>query len=93
MIGWHAQLETSLFPSDFICYVFIWTPPHFWALSYKDIEYSKATVPMPAKGKKLYQTNSTIPILLFVSLLIFLKFAGEIYLITVDFKYLFSACS
>ena len=48
VIGWVcATSELSLFPVILFSIIFIWTPPHFWALAlYKDIEYSKAKVPM-----------------------------------------------
>ena len=41
----------------------MWTPPHFWALAlYKDIEYSKAKVPMlpVVKGKKNKKANNDL---------------------------------
>ena len=47
--------ELSLYPMLLFLTIFFWTPPHFWALSlYKDVEYSKANIPMlpVVKGKK-----------------------------------------
>ena len=39
--------RTKYFPLILFLLIFIWTPPHFWAFAlYKDIEYSKAKVPM-----------------------------------------------
>ena len=48
VIGWVCSTgELSIFPLILFLLIFIWTPPHFWALAlYKDIEYSKAKVPM-----------------------------------------------
>src|SRR6056297_1659324 len=38
-LGWTAWLIFAI--------IFLWTPPHFWALAlYKDIEYGKADIPM-----------------------------------------------
>ena len=48
IIGWACVSgDITLFPILLFTLIFFWTPPHFWALSlYKDIEYSKANVPM-----------------------------------------------
>lgn len=48
MIGW-ASAENSLSLDPFILFliIFLWTPPHFWALAlYKSDDYKKAKVPM-----------------------------------------------
>ena len=48
MIGWMAVTGT-VDPGAIALFalIFLWTPPHFWALSlYTDIDYSKANVPM-----------------------------------------------
>ena len=87
VIGWVCSTgEISLFPILLFCLIFFWTPPHFWALAlYKDIEYSKANVPMlpVVSGKK--ETKKQIflysIILLFISLLPFIfNFSGMFYL-------------
>ena len=56
VIGWACSTgDVSVFPLILFLIIFMWTPPHFWALAlYKDIEYSKAKVPMlpVVKGKK-----------------------------------------
>ena len=71
LIGWACVAESlSLFPIILFLIIFIWTPPHFWALAlYKDTEYSKVEVPMlpVVYGKK----NTKLQILfysLFLSL-------------------------
>ena len=48
MIGWAAVTGTvSLESAVLFLIIFMWTPPHFWALAlYKDVEYAKAGVPM-----------------------------------------------
>ena len=48
MIGWAAVTGTvSLESIVLFAIIFMWTPPHFWALSlWRDIDYAKAGVPM-----------------------------------------------
>lgn len=48
MIGWAATVGTvSLQPLLLFLIVFLWTPPHFWALAlYKNEDYTRAGVPM-----------------------------------------------
>ena len=48
MIGWAAVTgSVSLESAVLFLIIFMWTPPHFWALAlYKDVEYAKAGVPM-----------------------------------------------
>ncbi len=88
VIGWVCVTgELSLYPMLLFLTIFFWTPPHFWALSlYKDVEYSKANIPMlpVVKGKK--ETKQQILlyslILFFVSLLpYYYGFAKEQFLV------------
>ena len=48
MIGWAAVTgDVSLAPVVLFAIIFIWTPPHFWALAlYRSRDYAKAGVPM-----------------------------------------------
>ncbi len=48
MIGWAAVSgDVSLESAVLFAIIFMWTPPHFWALSlWRDIDYAKAGVPM-----------------------------------------------
>jgi protoheme IX farnesyltransferase len=48
MIGWAAVTgHVSLEPIALFFLIFIWTPPHFWALAlYKNDDYKKAGIPM-----------------------------------------------
>ncbi len=48
MIGWAAVTgNVSLFPILLFLIIFLWTPPHFWALAlYRSGDYAKAGVPM-----------------------------------------------
>ena len=57
VIGWACSTgDISLFPIILFSIIFIWTPPHFWALAlYKDTEYSRANIPMlpVVKGQRV----------------------------------------
>jgi len=86
MIGWAAASgEIALAPFVLFLIVFLWTPPHFWALSLNRAEeYARAGVPMlPVVAGRAETTRQILiyTILLFpVSLLPWaLGFAGAIY--------------
>ena len=88
VIGWACSTgDISVFPLILFLIIFMWTPPHFWALAlYKDIEYSKAKVPMlpVVKGKKITKMQIMIySIILFAvtTLPFLLEFSGLIYII------------
>ncbi len=87
VIGWACSTaDISLFPVILFLIIFTWTPPHFWALAlYKDVEYSKAKVPMlpVVSGQRTTKKQISVYsiILLIVSLLpYFLGFSGIFYL-------------
>ena len=48
VIGWFAAFgDLNLFPFILFLIIFLWTPPHFWALClYRSGDYHKAKVPM-----------------------------------------------
>ena len=48
MIGWAAITgDITLYPVLLFLIIFLWTPPHFWALAlYRNGDYAKAGVPM-----------------------------------------------
>ena len=48
VIGWVAMTgDITLFPFIMFMVIFLWTPPHFWALALvKSEDYSKAKIPM-----------------------------------------------
>ena len=48
LLGWTAMTNSvSELPLLLFLIIFLWTPPHFWALAvYKQEDYSKANVPM-----------------------------------------------
>ena len=62
LVGWAAVTgELSLAPLVLFAIVFVWTPPHFWALSikYRD-DYARARVPMLPVVATLEETKTQI---------------------------------
>ena len=61
VIGWFVvSQDFSMFPVILFMIIFIWTPPHFWALSlYRSDDYQRAGIPMlpVVKGKKVTRLN------------------------------------
>ena len=93
VIGWVCSAnDIGFFPVLLFCIIFFWTPPHFWALAlYKDIEYSKANVPMlpVVKGKRVTKNQIMIYaiVLFLVSLLPYiLSYSGLFYLCYLSFR-------
>lgn len=75
MIGWAAVTgEISLESFSLFLIIFMWTPPHFWALAlYRTGDYAKAGVPMlPVVAGK---AETSRQILIYTSLLVPLSFA------------------
>ncbi len=70
LIGWAAVTnDLNLTAWLIFAIIFLWTPPHFWALAlYKDIEYGKAHIPMMpnVQGKR----STKLQMLLYLMLLI-----------------------
>jgi protoheme IX farnesyltransferase len=72
VIGWTAAGgEITLFPLLLFAIVFVWTPPHFWALSlYASRDYQRAGVPMlpvvagedETRRQMLYYAAALIPL-------------------------------
>ena len=62
MIGWAAVTGTvSVESITLFTIIFIWTPPHFWALSlYKSDDYKAAGVPMMPLVHGRYETKKQI---------------------------------
>ena len=86
-IGWAAVTgDLSLAPVLLVAIIFMWTPPHFWALSlWRSDDYARAGVPMlpVVKGKP----HTRLQILLYTIALVplgiapaVLGFAGALYL-------------
>ncbi len=89
LLGWTAVTGT-LDPGAFalVLIIFIWTPPHFWALAiHRRAEYAEAEIPMlpVTHGEEFTKTNILYyTILLFISALIpfVIRMSGLIYLIS-----------
>ena len=86
VIGWYAvSQEFSLFPVILFMIIFLWTPPHFWALSlYRSDDYQKAGIPMlpVVNGKKITRLNIilySLSLLIISPSLWYLGFLGNIY--------------
>jgi protoheme IX farnesyltransferase len=62
MIGWAAATGTVGFDSVLLfLIIFLWTPPHFWALSlYRSRDYARAGVPMMPVVKGADETRRQI---------------------------------
>ena len=59
LIGWAAVTNSLSWPAwALFALIFLWTPPHFWALAlkYKD-DYAKAKVPMMPVVKGVWRTK------------------------------------
>lgn len=89
LLGWTA-VTGSLDPQAFtlVLIVFIWTPPHFWALAiHRREEYAKAEIPMlpVTHGEEFTKTNIlyyTILLLLAAWLPFVIRMSGLIYLVS-----------
>ncbi len=88
LVGWAAATGTLNLAAFFLfVIIFLWTPPHFWALALlRKNEYENAGVPMMPVERGVAITKKLIfqytIVLVFSSLTLwFLKFAGWLYLI------------
>lgn len=90
VIGWAAVMnETSLLPWILFGIIFLWTPPHFWALAlYRSEDYKRVNVPMlPIVGGI---ENTKNQILLYTGALVLLSFL-PLYL--GDFSWIYGGAS
>lgn len=92
VIGWYVvSQDFSMFPIILFMIIFLWTPPHFWALSlYRSEDYQRAGIPMlpVVRGKRLTRINIVLYSisLIFISpSLWYLGFLGNIYGISAIF--------
>ena len=79
MIGWAAVTgDVSLVSLSLFAIIFLWTPPHFWALAlYRSGDYERAGVPMlpvvaghaATRRQIFYYTLAMVPVSLLPSLL------------------------
>jgi protoheme IX farnesyltransferase len=88
MIGWAAVTgDMSLASISLFLLIFMWTPPHFWALSlYREGDYAKAGVPkMPvvagARSTKVQMLIYTLLLLPIALVPYLLHVAGPVYAI------------
>jgi protoheme IX farnesyltransferase len=88
MIGWAAVTgDISLASISLFLLIFMWTPPHFWALSlYREGDYAKAGVPMMpvvagARATKIQMLIYTILLLPIALVPFLLHVAGPVYAI------------
>ena len=86
LIGWvSVSASFDIFPIILFLIIFIWTPPHFWALSlYVNKDYKKVNIPMlPVIHGKKQTIRSIVKYsfgLYLISLLpYFFKFSGLVY--------------
>jgi protoheme IX farnesyltransferase len=86
MIGWAAVTgDVSLASISLFLIIFMWTPPHFWALSlYREGDYAKAGVPMMpvvagARSTKLQMLVYTLILCPLTLAPVWLGIAGWVY--------------
>ncbi len=86
MIGWAAVTgDVSLMPVVLFAIIFLWTPPHFWALAlYKADEYAAVKVPMlpVVAGREATRRQIVIYSLILVPLAVLpwaLGYSGVVY--------------
>ena len=86
MIGWAAVTgDITLYPLIMFAIIFIWTPPHFWALSlFANEDYKRANIPMMSvtAGSRSTKIQMLIYTLLLVPLTLaptFLGYTGMAY--------------
>jgi protoheme IX farnesyltransferase len=90
LIGWAAVTNNvTIEPIILFLIIFLWTPPHFWALSlYSSGDYKQANIPMMPVVAGIHSTKKQMLfytiLLSIVSILPFsLHFAGHIYLYSI----------
>ena len=89
VIAWISISNEMIWYPIILCLIiFLWTPPHSWALAiYRSQDYSKAEVPMypvinGIKKTLLMMNIYTALLVISVNLLFFLNFSGLIFFIT-----------
>lgn len=89
LIGWTAITgHLSLAPILMFLIIFLWTPPHFWALAlYKNEDYTRAGIPMMpvVRGARSTKRQSVIYAILLLICSVALYYTGvvrPIYLVT-----------
>ena len=86
IIGWAAVTgDISLYPVILFAIIFLWTPPHFWALSlFANEDYKRANIPMLTVTAGAH--NTKIQMLIYTLILLpvtlapwFMGFTGPVY--------------
>jgi heme o synthase len=82
LIGW-AAVTGDLSVTAWLIFgiIFLWTPPHFWALAlYKDVEYGKANVPMMpvVRGHRTTKLQMLLYMLLLLGITLSLALTGDV---------------
>ena len=92
VIGWVSMTgNISLFPIIMFMIIFLWTPPHFWALALvKSEDYQRARIPMMPNVVGKISTKKqilcySILVLLFSISPYYLELAGILYLLSAIF--------
>ena len=89
MIGWAAITgDITLYPLIMFAIIFMWTPPHFWALSlFANEDYKRAKIPMMTVTAGAHKTK--IQMLVYTLLILpltlapwFFGFASALYAAT-----------
>ena len=82
LIGWAAVTgDLSITAWLIFGIIFLWTPPHFWALAlYKDTEYDKANVPMMpvVRGRHTTKFQMLIYMMLLLGITLSLTLTGDV---------------
>ena len=82
LIGWAAVTgELTLTAWLIFGIIFLWTPPHFWALAlYKDTDYDKANVPMMpvARGRRTTKLQMMLYMMLLLGITFALALTGDV---------------
>ena len=88
VIGWVSVTnDISFFPIILFLIIFIWTPPHFWALSlFSENDYKQAGIPMlPNVLGKIITKRSIVKYSYYLYIISFFpylfNFTGELYLL------------
>jgi len=89
LVGWAAATGSLNIPSFFLfALVFLWTPPHFWALALvRKNDYARAKVPMlpVVNGEKTTRVQIfiyTIQLVILTLIMPLFKLGGSVYLIS-----------
>ncbi len=89
LVGWAAATGSLNIPSLFLfALVFLWTPPHFWALALvRRKDYARASVPMLPVVKGVRKTKIqimiyTVELVLLTLLMPLFDIGGSVYLIS-----------